>query len=191
MTGEDAVGFLSPAISRRGGVWADLGAGDGTFTRALAQLLGPGSQIYAVDRDASAVSALEAWAPSAPCTVVPVMADFSLPFDPPRAARLDGMLFANSLHYVRDAASVLARLAVWLEPGGRVVIIEYDRRRANRWVPFPIAIAALPQLTTAAGLVNASVVGTRSSIYEGDLYVAVADRPADAADARNIGRSEE
>lgn len=191
MTDDDALALLAPAIVDRGGVWADLGAGDGTFTRALARLVGPGAQVYAVDRDANAVAALKAWAPSAPCAVVPVTGDFSLPFDPPGASLLDGMLFANSLHYVRDAAVVLARLAAWLKPGGRVVIVEYDRRSANRWVPHPIAIAALSELTTAAGLVNSSVVATRPSIYEGDLYVAVADRPADAAGARNIGRSRE
>ncbi|AXY77655.1 hypothetical protein D3H65_28355 [Paraflavitalea soli] len=31
-------------------VWADLGAGTGLFTRALAQLIGENSTIYAVDR---------------------------------------------------------------------------------------------------------------------------------------------
>jgi hypothetical protein len=32
--------------------WADLGAGDGTFTRALATVLPVGSVIHAMDRDA-------------------------------------------------------------------------------------------------------------------------------------------
>jgi SAM-dependent methyltransferase len=178
VTPDEALDFLAPAIATRGGVWADLGAGDGTFTRGLAELLGPTSRIYAVDRDAGAVEALRRWAASAPATVIPVAGDFSLAFEPPRSTLLDGMLFANSLHYVRDAQAVLTRLVAWLKPGGRVVFVEYDRRTPNQWVPFPIPVATLPALTAAAGLSTPSIVGTRPSIYQGELYVAVADRQA-------------
>jgi len=38
--------------------WCDLGSGRGTFTRALAQLLAPGSTVYAVDFDASALEGI-------------------------------------------------------------------------------------------------------------------------------------
>jgi predicted RNA methylase len=54
----DAVALIRDAIPQRGGTWADLGAGEGTFTRALVELLGSDSRIYAVDRDASAVAAI-------------------------------------------------------------------------------------------------------------------------------------
>jgi SAM-dependent methyltransferase len=176
VTPDEAFELLAPAVTTRGGVWADLGAGDGAFTRALAELLGPASHVYAVDRDADAVSALKQWAPMAPAKVTPVMGDFSLPFDPPRSTLLDGILFANSLHYVRDARGVLTRLVAWLKPGGRVVFVEYDSRTPNQWVPHPIPIEELPELTAAAGLSAPSIVGTRPSIYQGQLYVAVADR---------------
>jgi hypothetical protein len=53
-------------------------------------------------------------------------------------ANSDGMLLANSLHFVRDAAAVLARLAARVRPGGRVVLVEYDKRRASPWIPYPI-----------------------------------------------------
>jgi len=58
----DAVALIREAVPRAAGTWADLGAGDGTFTRALARLLGLNSRIYAVDRDAQALAALERWA---------------------------------------------------------------------------------------------------------------------------------
>jgi SAM-dependent methyltransferase len=172
----EARALLAPAIITHGGVWADLGAGEGTFTRALTELLGPESRIYAVDRDAAAVASLERWASFAPARVTPVMGDFSLPFDLPGKTLLDGMLFANSLHYVRNAGEVLARLVAWLKPGGRAVFIEYDRRRPSPWVPYPISIAALPALTDAAGLSTPAVVARRPSVYKGELYVATADR---------------
>ena len=176
MTPDETLELLAPAITTRGGVWADLGSGDGTFTRALAELLGPASQIYAVDRDQNALAALERWAAASQSKIIPIVGDFSLPFDPPRSALLDGLLFANSLHYIRDAKGVLTRLIAWLKPNGRVVFVEYDRRTSNPWVPYPIPAADLPALTSAAGLSAPSVVGTRPSIYQGELYVAVADR---------------
>lgn len=182
MKSEDAAALLAPAIESPGGAWADFGAGDGTFTRALAELLGPNGTVYAVDRDADAVAALERWAATASTRVIPVAADFARSFDPPGPGelRFDGMLFANSLHFISDAEQVLARLVAWLKPGGRVVVVEYDRRGASRWVPYPISIADLPALTRAAGLSAASVVATRPSMYGGAFYVAVADRPPDA-----------
>ena len=39
-------------------MWADFGAGDGTFSRALVERLGAGSLVYAVDRDAPALSSI-------------------------------------------------------------------------------------------------------------------------------------
>ena len=46
----DAFNLIRTGVPGRGGVWADLGAGSGVFTRALADLLGPEGQVFAVDR---------------------------------------------------------------------------------------------------------------------------------------------
>jgi ubiquinone/menaquinone biosynthesis C-methylase UbiE len=174
----DAMALISGAIPRRGETWADLGAGDGTFTRALAEVLGPNSRIYAVDRDAGAVAALEHWAAKAAPNVIPVTADFTRAFDLPglEESKLDGMLLANALHFVRDADVVLARLAAWVRPGGRIVIVEYDRRAASRWVPYPIPPARLPALAASAGLTPPTITASRPSLFGGTLYVAAADR---------------
>lgn len=180
--------LLAGAVPRRPGTWADIGAGEGTFTRALAQRLGPGSRIYAVDRDARALAALRREASDA--EVIPVVADFTRPFDMPglAGALLDGVLIANALHFVPDAAIVLARLAARLRVGGRLVLVEYDRRRASRWVPHPIAPARLPALAASAGLSTPVIVATRPSAFGGDLYVAAADRLADSWPLLNPGR---
>jgi SAM-dependent methyltransferase len=175
----DAVDLIASASPGLGGRWADLGAGDGTFTRALAELLGPASVIYAVDRDARAVAELQAWASAAKAKVIPVKGDFTRPLALPKLddAMLDGMLLANALHFVRDAEDALVRLVERLKPGGRVIFVEYDRRAANRWVPFPISLEQLPGLAAAAGLGEPVVTAIRPSNYGGDLYVAVARRP--------------
>src|SRR5512143_2464105 len=137
----DAVELIRDAVGGGDGtgVWADLGAGTGTFTRALARILDAGSTIYAVDDDASAVVALRAWATTT-ARVIAVKADFRQPLDLPGlgAALLDGILLANALHFVADAERVLTRLAQRVRAGGRIVVVEYDRRAPGPWVPYPI-----------------------------------------------------
>jgi ubiquinone/menaquinone biosynthesis C-methylase UbiE len=172
-----AVRLIQGAVPKKSGTWADLGCGDGVFTRALAELIGPNGRIYAVDKDPRALSKLEQRIPGhAP--VIPVLADFTRPLDLPEdGGTLDGLLFANSLHYDPTPEITLARLAAPLAPGGRVVVVEYDRRSANRWVPYPISPARLAELTAAAGLSTPEVTGTLPSAFSGVLYAAVATWP--------------
>jgi ubiquinone/menaquinone biosynthesis C-methylase UbiE len=175
----DAVALLRPAIPSPGEVWADLGAGDGTFTWALAELLGPEGRVYAVDRSPGKIEALRRRVAAAPAEVIPVVADFTGPFELPALGRsgLDGLLMANALHYVEAAGVVLARLVERLRPGGRLVLVEYDRRRPSPWVPYPIPEARLPELTAAAGLSRPTVLSTRPSAFGGTMYMATAVRP--------------
>lgn len=174
---EDAAGLIRDAVLGRGGVWADLGAGSGRFTRALAQLLPEESRIYALDRDADAIADLARWASAEAPRVKAVVADFTHELELPALGdeKLDGILLANALHFVKDAPGVLARLSGFLRPEGRIVIVEYDRRAPSRWVPYPIGIAQLPALAAAAGLTKPRVVESRPSEYGGILYAAYMD----------------
>ncbi len=170
MKDKDARAFIADAIGDAHGVWADLGAGTGTFTRALHSLLAPGSRVYAVDRDASVIPDLERIGDA----VVAIRADFSANLSLPDP--VDGILLANALHFVPNADAVLGDLVKLLTPRGRVVIVEYDRRAANPWVPYPIGSNEWPALAATAGLRNPVVVARRKSEYAGELYVAVAER---------------
>lgn len=174
----DAVALIREAVGNGSGIWADLGAGTGTFTRALALLLDAGSTIYAVDDDANAVAALRGLAATSPMRIIPVRADLTRPLELPGldAKLLDGLLFANSLHFVPNAERVLIELARRARVGGRVIVVEYGRRAPSRWVPFPIQASHWPQLAASAGLTNAVVTATRPSAYAGVLYVGVATR---------------
>ena len=174
-TGE-AVALIEAAVPREKATWADVGAGDGTFTMALAELLGPRARIYAVDRDARALASLRRWAVRDGTNVIAVEADFTRPLALPEP--LDGLLVANALHFVREADVVLARLAALVRPGGRVVIVEYDRRAASRWVPYPVPRDRLPALAAAANLSTPTITATRPSAFGGMLYVAAVDRVA-------------
>jgi SAM-dependent methyltransferase len=175
----EAARLIAPAVVVGGTtMWADLGAGEGTFTRALVSLLGPSARVYAVERDAAGVAALEALKDP---RISVVRGDFTEPLDLPR---LNGVLFANALHFVPTTrqAAVLSRIARGVEAGGRVVFVEYDRRTASQWVPHPISAERLHDLALEAGLGAPVVVGSRPSAYSGSLYAAYADvaveRPA-------------
>lgn len=179
MNASDAARLISPAIAS-GGAWADLGAGSGTFTTAIARLLGRTGRVYAVERDERALGALKVLArrqsgDSAPITVF--RGDFTKPLALPE---LDGIVLANSLHFVPDDAqsSVLARLATKLDPDGAIVIVEYDNRPRSRWVPFPVSLIRLADLARDALLAPPVLLGRRDSDYGGTMYAARLGRPA-------------
>ena len=179
----DAIELIREAVGGRGGAWADFGAGTGTFTKALSAVLGAGSTVFAVDDDARAVRVLRelSTSMSGGARVIAVNADFAqplvLPGLVPGQAQLDGILLANALHFVRDAERVLCELVQQLRPGGRVVVVEYDRRAASRWVPYPIPASLWPRLAESAGLTEPAITATRPSSYAGILYTGVATRP--------------
>jgi trans-aconitate methyltransferase len=173
MTDDEAAMLIAPAVPAHGSRWADLGAGTGTFTRALASLLAPGAEVYAIDRDPRAVAALA----TAGARIIPLRADFADPraWDALALPPLDGILLANALHFVADQAPVLARLAAGLRPGGRLVVVEYEGRPASRWVPYPVSSARLAALLPA--WMSAPVrAGSRPSAFGGTMYAAWSER---------------
>ena len=179
MDHRDHVTLLRPAVEP-GGRWADIGAGEGAFTLALADLLGPGGRIVAVDRDAGALraneEALRARFPGT--TLTTITADFTRPLALP-IAELDGLVAANSLHYVpRDRqVEVIGALAAHLRSGGRFVVVEYDADRGNPWVPHPFTHASWERLAEAAGLVDTRRIGRVPSRFLGAIYSAESRHP--------------
>jgi ubiquinone/menaquinone biosynthesis C-methylase UbiE len=168
----DHVNLLRGAVEGGGPVWADLGAGSGAFTLALADLLGPGGEIHAVDRDGSALRA-NAKAMGARFPEVRVHyqeADFSRPLDLPV---LDGMVMANSLHFQRDQDEVVRRLREYLRPDGRLVVVEYNIERGNFAVPHPVPYPRWEHLARTAGFEHTKLVARRPSRYLREIYSAV------------------
>lgn len=172
MEHRDHVMLLREGVEGAGDAWADLGSGEGAFTLALADLLGPGATIYSVDRDAAALrrqrSAMEARFPAV--AVEYRLADFERPLDLPP---LDGVVMANSLHFVADQEPVVRLVSGLLRPGGRLVVVEYDSDEGNRWVPFPVSSRTWPGLASRAGLGGARLLRTIPSRFLGRIYSAV------------------
>ncbi len=170
----DALALLEPAgwSGSAPARWADLGCGTGLFTEALARLLPVGSTIYAVDSDRAALQR----APAVPGrTVDKIALDFSR--EPWPFTGLDGLLMANSLHYVRDKGAFLEKARPHLTAAGRFLVVEYDTAAANPWVPFPIPFAELARLFAAAGFPNVRRLAERPSRFRnGNLYAALVEK---------------
>ena len=175
---DEAVALIAPAIGAPGGAWADLGAGAGTFTRALLHLLGPAGRVVAVEREATALASLRRLARDDARFLV-LEADFTEPLDLHRLGThlLDGALLANALHFVSAdrQARMLTDLSRQISPGGRIAVVEYEGRRPSRWVPAPVSFDRFALLAHDAGLGAAMRVGTRDSAFGGEMYAAFAE----------------
>jgi SAM-dependent methyltransferase len=172
----DHVGLLREAVEP-GGTWADIGAGTGAFTLALAELLGPGGQIVAVDRDGGALAAnAEAVGARFPDIGLRTLAaDFTRDLALPS---LDGIVMANSLHFVAPdrQAGVVATVASHLRAGGAFVVVEYDADHGNPWVPHPFRYDTWAAMAAEAGLSAPRRLGRVPSRFLGGIYSAVAFR---------------
>ena len=177
-------GVLDEEDAPVGRVWADLGAGSGTFSFALARLLGPEGRVIAVDRERAALDSLRRRLADAAggeeasgrdgAEIVPVNGDFR---EPERIRELtevgvDGALLANALHFDPDPAGTLERIGALLPAEGRIVVVEYQDRPPNPWVPHPIPLARLEEVAATLGASQPRVVGERPSSYGGFLYCA-------------------
>jgi len=150
-------------------VWADLGCGSGLFTYALAHLLATGSTIYAWDKGNTPLSSLPN---PQQVNIKPGQLDFLKATLPVSA--LDGILMANSLHYVPDQAAFIEKVSAHLQPNGAFLIVEYETTKANPWVPYPIPFATLKALFHKTGFLSAVKLAERPSVYgSGNMYAAL------------------
>jgi hypothetical protein len=103
--------------------WADLGAGSGLFTKALSNLLPKGSSILAIDKTISKIDG---------DGITVLKSNFLyLNFQ-----HTDGVIMANSLHYVKDQEDFLHKLS---KKTKQLILVEYDTDKGNQWVPYPIS----------------------------------------------------
>jgi ubiquinone/menaquinone biosynthesis C-methylase UbiE len=163
----DLVALLRDGVATQGGHWADLGAGDGAFTFALADLLGPGAKITAIDRDSGALRRLASAAAGAP--IETLVADFTRPLN---LSGLDGVVMANSLHFVKNKGPVLASVHTMLRPGGTLIVVEYETDKGNPWVPHPFSFATWTRMAADSGFGPTRLLGRYPSRYFGSMYSA-------------------
>jgi len=171
----DHVFLLKKGIPEQGGVWADFGSGGGAFTLALADLIGPQGRIYSVDKDRGSLREQErAMRASFPTVEVEyITADFTRQLDLPP---LDGIVMANSLHFIRKKDPVLQLVRSYLRPGGRLLLVEYNADQGNMWVPYPFSYGTWETLARQNGFVGTQLLATVPSRFFGGMYSAMSIR---------------
>lgn len=168
----DAIKLLHPARPQLSNktLWADLGCGNGLFTQALASVIDPGSIIYSVDTSQSVLNQVPGEYNGQ--TITKVHANFvtdHLPFE-----KLDGILMANSLHFVADKKLFLQKLHNYLQSDHCLLIVEYDTDKANRWVPYPVSFSSLPGLFNVTDGYSVTKLNEHPSVYNnGKMYSAL------------------
>lgn len=173
MKHSDAVQFLShlnlPDDSKQ---WADLGAGSGTFTLALSELLGATGVVHAVDKQTRDLEQIIQNEHNA--SIKTYKKDFSKALG---FAELDGILLANSLHFIKNQRKLLSELMLSIKTGGQLAIIEYDIRRGNLFVPHAVPFEKLGILAGQIGLPQPKKLATHPSRYHREMYLATITIP--------------
>ena len=174
MNHEDHVTLIREGVPV-GGIWADLGSGRGAFTLALAECLSTDSKIYSVDVDRRSLEVQETrmTAEFPDNEVEFIKADFTHPLKLPA---LDGILMANSLHFVREKKPVLKLVRELLKAAGRLVIVEYDTDKPTSYVPYPFSYETWAELAQECGFVRTTQLATRPSSNMGQIYSALSFR---------------
>lgn len=150
--------------------WADLGAGMGAFTKALADVLESKENIiYAIDTKADALD--EMIERHGTTTIIKLCLDFVNDELPVR--ELDGILMANSFHFVQDKLALIGKLKTLMKPDARLVFVEYDTLQPTTWIPYPINFSTLKKVMLDYGFRNVKKLSDYPSVYNNDIYSAV------------------
>lgn len=106
----------------------DIGAGPGYFALRVAKRIGPTGRVFAVDVEPKILDVLRARLEKAGVrNVTPVLALADDPLLAPRSCDL--VLVVDAYHHFPDRPRYLGRLAALLRPGGRLVNVDWHKRK--------------------------------------------------------------
>ena len=114
---------------------ADIGAGTGLFEEPFAKAVGASGSVYAVDISPAFLEHLRKRAADAGWTQVKVVAcdDRSTNLAP---ASVDAAFLCDTYHHFEHPADTLASLLRAMKPGGRLVVVDFEREpgKSRDWV---------------------------------------------------------
>lgn len=127
--------ILAALDLREGMAVADVGAGTGLYTLALAERVGPKGKVHAVDVQAYFLDHIGQKARKAELRNIELVRATQESVGLPEAS-VDLVLMCDAYHHVERPAAYLASLHRALRPGGRLVVIDYIaiEGRSDAWV---------------------------------------------------------
>ena len=122
--------WLPPALiwrlvnSDSGSTFADIGAGTGYMTRAIADIAGPGVQIHALDIEPLMVEEMQQTLPKDGPVIAKLMKKDLLPFED---NSIEGAWMLTLYHELEPPEPLLAEIKRVLRPGGRLLIVDWEK----------------------------------------------------------------
>jgi predicted methyltransferase len=118
-----------------GTVVADIGSGSGFLTAGLAKAVGPEGKVYAVDINEKLLDKVRARAEAEGVeNIEPVLTpDDAVALDP---GSVDLLFICDAYHHFEFPKTILAGLHDALKPGGKLVIIDFERieGETEQWI---------------------------------------------------------
>jgi arsenite methyltransferase len=106
---------------------ADIGAGSGYFTFRFARHVGASGRVFAVDINTDMIAHVNERVRAEKTTnVTAVLAKPDDPLLP--AAAIDRVFICDTWHHIQDRGAYAAKLLKALRPGGRVVIVDFQKK---------------------------------------------------------------
>lgn len=121
---------LRPAIIdslglKSGARVADVGAGTGAYLKPLAEAVGPGGHVFAVDISAPFAAFMrDRVQREGLSNVTVVLSRTDSPTLPP--ASVEAILVVNTFHHFEAPEAMLAHFRAALKPGGQLAIVDFD-----------------------------------------------------------------
>ena len=113
-----------------GSVLAEIGAGDGALTVALARHVGAGGRVYTTELGADRLASLRAAVDAAGLPQAEVVEARPAATNLPDAC-CDAIVMRDVYHHFADPAAMNASLLASLRPGGRLAILDFGPRQTE------------------------------------------------------------
>ncbi|WP_142712560.1 class I SAM-dependent methyltransferase [Fodinibius sediminis] len=144
----DDVNWLIEVLKlEEGSVVADIGAGDGSISLALARHVGTNGKIYSSELGADSVRYLRRVVDSANVSNVTVMEGHPSRTNLPEQC-CDALLLRRVYHHFKDPLPMNKSMLESLKPGGRLAVIDFEPRGGDSADPARRASASHHGVTT-------------------------------------------
>jgi len=148
--------------------WVIYGIAKPEFAQAFASKLGPDGHLHVVDKSSAKLAKINIEAEN--------MAEISLHHKDFSAAKLfdglDGIFLAYSMHSIQNPIKFLGQAMLSTKANGKLLILDFDTRRANPWIKYPLGFSRLEYLAKKLALPKPKLLAKTNSHFGRKSYLA-------------------